>query len=200
MVAEEATLERVSKAILEKARSEAEAILEKARKDAEEIINKAKLKRKSEYEREASKIIEAAKRKARAIVVQAILKTRKEITKTKYEIIESIVKEAKEILKKRNFDVEKSLRTLLLETIQVIPSGKVIVYANPVDVKIVEKIIKKEGLGNRVEEVIADENISGGVVAVSVDGKFKIDNSYDSRLEMVLSRLMPNLSRELFGE
>lgn len=199
-MAEEATLERVSRAILERARKEAEAILEKARKEAEGIINKAKLKRKSEYEKESSKIIGAARRKARAIIVQAVLKTRKEIAKTKYDITRNIVEEAKKVLEKRKFDVEKSLRNLLLETINIIPSEKVLVYVNPDDIKVIEKIIEKENLRNRVEKVLADKNISGGIIVSSVDGKFRVDNSYEARLEMVLSRIMPKLSRELFGE
>jgi len=199
-MAEEATLERVSRAILERARKEAEAILEKARKEAEEIINKAKLRRKSEYEKESSKIIGAAKRKARAIIVQAVLKTRKEIAKTKYDIIRDIVEKAKEVLGKRKFDVEKSLRNLLLETVHMIPSEKVLVYVNPDDIKVIEKIIEKENLRNKVKKVLADKSISGGIIVSSVDGRFRIDNSYEARLEMVLSRIMPKLSRELFGE
>lgn len=197
---EEATLERVSKAILERARKEAEAILENARKEAEEIINKAKLKRKKEYEKESSKVIGAAKRKARAIIVQAILRTRKKIAKTKYDIIKNIVEEAKKVLGERKFDVEKSLRNLLLETIHTIPSEKILIYVNPNDVKVIKKIVEKENLRNRVEKILADKSISGGVVVSSVDGKFRVDNSYEARLEMVLSRIMPKLSRELFGE
>lgn len=197
---EEATLERVSKAILERARKEAEAILENARKEAEEIINKAKLKRKKEYEKESSKVIGAAKRKARAIIVQAILRTRKKIAKTKYDIIKNIVEEAKKVLGERKFDVEKSLRNLLLETIHTIPSEKILIHVNPNDVKVIKKIVEKENLRNRVEKILADKSISGGVVVSSVDGKFRVDNSYEARLEMVLSRIMPKLSRELFGE
>lgn len=199
-MAKEVALERVSKAIIERASLEAEAILEKARKDAEKIINKAKMKRKTMYEREAAKIIEAAKRKARAILVQAILKTRRKIAETKHEIVNNIVNEAKEALKKRSFNIEKSLKNLLLEAMFNMPSGKVVIYINPKDRKVIEKIISEEGLRNRVEKIFETNNISGGVIVESIDGKFKIDNSYDTRLDMVVSRILPRISKELFGE
>jgi vacuolar-type H+-ATPase subunit E/Vma4 len=38
----------------------------------------------------------------------------------------------------------------------------------------------------------------GGVIAEDVEGKLRIDNTYETRLEMLLPKLLPKISKELF--
>lgn len=200
MAIEEATLEKVSKAILDKARAEAESILEKARKEAEKTIEKAKLKRKEKYEKEVAKIISEAKREARSIIVKATLKNRREIAEAKHKVIKEVIEEAKRKLRLRKFDVKKSLTALLLESLASIPAEKIIVYVNPRDVNLLTEIVKEQKLEDKVEKIVADKSLSGGLIVSSPDGKFKVNNTYEARLEMVMTKLLPELSKELFGE
>ncbi len=199
MSTKETTLERVSKAILDRARAEAEEILERARREAEEIINEAKLRRRKEQEREEEKIINEAKRKAKALVVKAMLKVRRERSEVKKKIVDNIVSKVKEELEKRNFNTEESLKKLLHEALETLPQAKLVIYANRADIDTVKRIIREMKVKKRVEDV-REINIIGGVIVETVDGKFRVDNSYETRLEMVLSRLLPEISKELFGE
>lgn len=199
MSVEETTFESVSKAILDRARTEAEEILEKARREAEEIINKAKLRRRQEQEREEAKIINDAKREARAIIVKAMLKVRKEHSEVKKKIVDEIVNKVREHLEKRDFNVTESLKKLIQEAISTLPQTELIIYVNKADVDAVKKIVKELRIANRVKE-IRETNIVGGVIVETIDGKFRVDNSYETRLEMVLSKLLPEISKELFGE
>jgi len=197
--AEETAFERVSKAILDKARAEAEEILNKARKEAEEIINKAKLRRRQEQKKEEAKIINDAKRKAKAVIVKALLKVRREQTEVKKKIVDNIVNRVRENLEKRNFDVSESLRKLLSEALRTLPQSDLIIYVSKADIDTIKKIVKEMKLEARVKDV-REANIIGGIIVETVDGKFRVDNSYETRLEMVLSRLLPEISKELFGE
>ena len=187
MSTEETTFERVSKAILDRARVEAEEILEKARKEAEEIINKAKLRRKREQEEEEAKIVNDAKRRARATIVKAILKVRRERSEIKKKIIDNIVGKVREHLEKRDFNVSESLRKLLREALETLPQTELVIYVNRADIDTIKKIIKEMKIEDRVKD-IRETNIIGGVIVETVDGKFRIDNSYETRLGMVLCK------------
>ncbi len=193
------TLERVSKAILDRARAEAEEILERARKEAEEIINKAKLRRRQEQEREEARIISEAKRKARAIIVKAMLKARKDQSEVKRKIIDEIIERVKEEIKRKSFNYRESLKNLIQEAVKTLPPTDIIICANKGDLKEIREVLRELKLTSKVKD-IREANISGGVIVETIDGKFRIDNSYETRLEMALSRLLPEISRELFGE
>ena len=40
----------------------------------------------------------------------------------------------------------------------------------------------------------------GGVICESVDGKVSVDNTYDTRLQMLIPRILPQVGKVLFGE
>ncbi len=42
------------------------------------------------------------------------------------------------------------------------------------------------------------DNFLGGVIAENIDGKLRIDNTYETRLEMLLPKLLPEISKVLF--
>ncbi|GAI43759.1 unnamed protein product [marine sediment metagenome] len=46
---------------------------------------------------------------------------------------------------------------------------------------------------------IKEFDCAGGVIAENIDGKVSIDNTYETRLEMLLPQIVPEISRELFG-
>ena len=60
--------------------------------------------------------------------------------------------------------------------------------------KLVEK--DKELAGKIVE--IREHHGMGGVIVEDIDGKVRIDNTYETRLEMLLPRLLPEIGKELF--
>ena len=62
----------------------------------------------------------------------------------------------------------------------------------------VKKLLEadKEFSGKIVE--VRESDCLGGVIAEDVEGKLRIDNTYEIRLEMLLPKLLPKISKELF--
>ena len=46
---------------------------------------------------------------------------------------------------------------------------------------------------------IKELDMSGGVIAEGIDGKLRIDNSYGTRLDMLLVQILPAMDSELFS-
>ena len=45
---------------------------------------------------------------------------------------------------------------------------------------------------------VREYNCLGGIIAEDIEGKLRIDNTYETRLEMLLPQLLPKISEELF--
>ncbi|MCK5181705.1 MAG: V-type ATP synthase subunit E, partial [Dehalococcoidia bacterium] len=72
------------------------------------------------------------------------------------------------------------------------------IYVSPRDVSNVKRFLEadKELSGKIVE--VKEYNCLGGVIAEDIEGKLRIDNTYETRLEMLLPQLLPKISEELF--
>jgi len=87
---------------------------------------------------------------------------------------------------------------LIREAIDGLGADKSRIYVSPKDVSMVRKFLERDKeLASKVMEVKVD-NLLGGVIAEDIDGKFRIDNTYEARLEMLLPKLLPEISKELF--
>jgi len=62
----------------------------------------------------------------------------------------------------------------------------------------VKLVGKDKELAAKVAE-IKEHSASGGVIIEDVEGRVRIDNTYETRLEMLLPRLLPEIGKELFG-
>ncbi len=190
--------EKIRKAVLDKARKEAERIVIEARREAEKILEKARREWEENRERVRKQIIENAKRKAEEIIIDAKIKARMKLTEAKREVINEVIKNIEEIVKEGNYDRRGSLRKLLEEA--VVPlEGDIRIYVSERDLDLAKDVAGK--LNNNVRIVdIKTMSILGGVVAENIDSTIRIDNSYEARLELVRTRLIPVIQRELFGE
>ena len=71
-------------------------------------------------------------------------------------------------------------------------------FRSPKDVGTVRKLLEAhKDLSDRIVEV-RESNCLGGVIAEDIEGKLRIDNTYATRLEMLLPRLLPEISKKLF--
>jgi len=72
------------------------------------------------------------------------------------------------------------------------------IYVSPRAVSSVRKFLEADKeLSGKILEV-RESNCLGGVIAEDIDGKLRIDNTYETRLETVLPKLLPKISKELF--
>ncbi len=190
-------MEKVSEAILDKVRAEAQDIVGEAEERARGRIQKAKQQQKAKLEEEKGKLIEEAKEEATRTLAQSSITARQELLLAKTRIIDEILSRVKKTFSEISSD-ESSLLGLIKEAINALDIDKAIIYVSPKDVSSVRKSLKGDKkLADRISE-IRELDGTGGVIVEDIDGKTRIDNTYDTRLEMLLPRLLPEIGKELF--
>lgn len=191
-------MERISEAILAKVSVEAQDVVKDAKEKARERIEKAKKQQEARFGEEENKLLEEAKGETARILAQASIRARQELLTAKTEIIDGIVSGVKRILS--NFSgSESSPLNLIKEAADAIGIDKARVYVSPKDIATVSKLIKGDKeLANKIVETKEFDCI-GGVIVEDIDGRTRVDNTYDTRLEMLLPQILPEINKELFG-
>ncbi len=191
-------MEKISEAILDKVRVEAQDIIKEAENKAREGIDRAKKQQEAKLEEEKSKLIEEAGGEAARTMAQASIRARQELLAAKTQVIDEIIGRVKEGLAGFTSD-ENSVLTLIMEAISPLDIDKVRVFVSPKDLTSAQKLIKgNKELAGKIAEV-SEFDCTGGVIVEDIEGKIRIDNTYDSRLEMLLPRLLPEINKELFS-
>lgn len=191
-------MERISEAILDKVKADAENVIKEAENKAQEEIEKAKAQQQAKLEEQKGKIIEEAKEEAARILAQATIKARQELLATKTGVIDQLVNRVRQELSGTLSDKSSPL-SLIKETMAALNIDKVRVYVSPKDITTVKKLLERDKeLAKKIAE-IKEFDCVGGAIVEDIEGKIRIDNTYETRLEMLLPRLLPEISRELFG-
>lgn len=191
-------INKIREALIERARKEANEIIEKAKEEAKRIIEKALREKEEKIRKIKEEIVEEAKRKAEEEVLSEKIEAKKKIAHVKNKIINEVWSKVRERIEQGNFDREKSLRKLLLESLEEIPSSDIIIYVNKNDKPLLEKILQEIVIKKRIIN-IRECDILGGVIVESADSLIRIDNSYDTRLSSVKYRHIHAIARKLFG-
>ena len=190
-------IEKISEAILDKVRVEAQDIVEEAEEKARERIQRAKEQQEAKLEEVNGKLIEEAREEATRILAQSSITARQELLLAKTRIIDEIISRVKKTLSGISSD-ESSPLDLIKEAINALDIDKARIYVLPKDVSIVRKLVAGDKkLADRISE-IREFDGTGGVIVEDIDGKIRIDNTYDTRLEMLLPKLLPEIGKELF--
>ena len=191
------SMEKISGAILDKVRVEAQDIVAEAEEKARERIDRAKRQQEAKLEEEKNKLLEEAKEEATRILAQSSITSRQELLLAKTRIIDEIISRVKKTLSGISSD-ESSPLDLIKEAINALDVDKARIYVLPKDVSSVRKSLKGDKkLADRISE-IREFDGTGGVIVEDIDGKIRIDNTYDTRLEMLLPKLLPEIGKELF--
>ncbi len=190
-------IEKISDAILDKVRAEAQDIVEEAKEKARERIERAKRQQEAKLEEEKDKLIEEAKEEATRILAQSSITARQELLLAKTRIIDEIIDRVKKTFSEISSD-ESSPLDLIKEAINALDIDKARIYVSPKNISSVRKSLKEDKqLANKITE-IREFDGTGGVIVEDIDGKIRIDNTYDTRLEMLLPKLLPEIGKELF--
>jgi len=190
-------MEKIGEAILDKVKAEAETIIKEAKDKAEKEIEQAKRQQVAKLEEEKGKILQEAREEAVRIAAQALVKARQESSKAKADVINEMLSRVKKELSGISSD-KSSLMGLIMEATDVLGLDKGRVYVSPKDITTVQKLVEKDkGLASKIVE-IREYNCLGGVIVEDIDGRTRIDNTYETRLEMLLPRLLPEIGKELF--
>ena len=187
----------ISEAVLKKVGQEAERIVEEAEAKALQEMRKAEKQLETRREEEKRRALEKAERDANRVMAEAAIQSRQEIGKTKARIIDRIVSEVKTKLSNQSVDKDL-LRKLVIEAIDSIGTTKVKVYVSPQDETVLNEVLKSDQeIAKKVTKVQNIEGISG-VIVESDDGKLRVDNTFETRLAMLLPQVLPEINKKLF--
>jgi vacuolar-type H+-ATPase subunit E/Vma4 len=191
-------MEKISEAVVSKVKLDAQNIIREAEEKAQEEIEKAKRQRETRFEEEKGRMLGEAEEEAARISAQASIKARQQLSSAKADTITKIVDRARKELSQISSD-ERYFLNLIREAIEGLGVDKARIYVSPKDISNVKKFLKADKeLSSKIVEV-RESNCLGGVIAEDVEGKLRIDNTYETRLEMLLPKLLPEISEELFG-
>ena len=193
-----AGMEKIGEAILDKVRAEADGIIKEAERKAAEELELAKKQQAARLEEAKSRLLQEARAEATRIEAQALVKARQELTQAKSEVISEIVSRVKSELAKA-VSSQGALTALIKEAVATLGLDKERLYVSSRDLAAAKKLVSQDKeLAAKVAE-IKEHELSGGVIVEDIEGKVRIDNTYETRLEMLLPRLLPEVAMELFG-
>ncbi len=131
------------------------------------------------------------------LLTEAKLQVRKQVIKSKEDAIGDAFVRAGESLKglRKTNKYEGILEELISEVVEHCPSDA-IVSVDPVDQMLAQKILQAKGLS---WEIKTDIQCSGGLKAISADGRVCFDNTLESRLEKAKLFIRPEVTSILFG-
>ena len=189
-------MEKINSAILGKVNADAKAIIDDAQERAKVRVAKAKEQQESKLQEDKAKLVNEAQTEASRISAQGAIRARQEMLAVKTSIIDGIIADTKKQLGSQSGN-EKALLNLIREGIKALGSEKVRIYVAQKDIAVVQKLVKEDKeLSGRVIEV-KRQDILGGVILEDEGGKNRIDNTFESRLEMLLPKLLPQIEKEL---
>ncbi len=192
------TMEKLSEAVLDKVKAEAAEIIRQAESTAEERLAKAREQQNARYEEEKARITEEAESEVSRIRAETSIKVRQEILKAKNEVIEKIVSD----IKKRLADLpdnDELTVNLIKEGVRVIGTNEVVVYVSPGHIDGVKNLVQKDHTLSSVVKDYKETRCAGGAVIEDLTGTLRIDNIFETRIEMLLPQILPDISKELFG-
>jgi V/A-type H+/Na+-transporting ATPase subunit E len=190
-------MDKIRDAIISKVESEARDITGEAREKAQEEIERARRQRQARFEEERARIIADVKEEAARTLAQSSIKARQKLSSTKADIIAEIVDGARSELSRLSAD-EQHLLGLIKEATEGLGGARGRLYVASRDADTVKKLLRDHSdLSDRIVEV-KETDCLGGVIAEESEGKLRIDNTYETRLEMLLPRLLPEINRQLF--
>lgn len=190
-------MEKISEAVVGKVKAEAQNLITEAEEKAQEEIEKAKKQREIKLEERKRRMLEEAGEEAARIIAQGSIKGRQKLLSTKTDIIDKIIERVEKTLSETASD-KNHLLSLIREAMSGLSTDKGRIYVSPKDIDTVQALLKgNKELSSKIEEV-KEFDCTGGVIAEDIEGKFRIDNTYETRLEMLLPKLLPEISKELF--
>jgi len=192
--------EKIRQAIINKAQQEASGIVDDAQARAADLIEKAEKARDLKFEQIKTKILTEARQKSDKIIAKGAVDARLTVLKQKDLLLKKVISQVKEELA-MNPTLPQTWAGLMDEVISGLDdSHKLRFRVASKDIDAVRKIVADSNtLGKQVDEV-GEIDCMGGILAEDIQGKVSIDNTYDTRLEMLLNKILPQIGQKLFGD
>jgi vacuolar-type H+-ATPase subunit E/Vma4 len=192
--------DKIRQAIINKAEQEAAGIVDDAQARARELIDRAEKNRDLRFEQIKNKILSDARQESAKILAKGSVDARLTILEQKDILLQEVISLVKKELSS-NMTNPQTWNHLIEEIISGLEKSHEIRFCvASKDVEAVRKIVAdNDNLKKQVAE-IKEIPCLGGVLAEDDLSKVSIDNTYDTRLEMLLNRILPDIGNKLFGE
>ncbi|XP_029455707.1 V-type proton ATPase subunit E 1 [Rhinatrema bivittatum] len=186
------------------AKAEEEFNIEKGR-----LVQTQRLKIMEYYEKKEKQIEQQKKIQMSNLMNQARLK----VLKARDDLIADLLNEAKQRLCKVTKDAVKYqalLDGLILQGFFQLLENKVVIRCRKQDLPMVKVAVQKSipsyksATRKEIDVVIDQDNcllpeIAGGIEMFNADGKIKVSNTLESRLDLIAQQMMPEIRGALFG-
>ncbi|KAF5303958.1 hypothetical protein FQA39_LY01743 [Lamprigera yunnana] len=186
------------------AKAEEEFNIEKGR-----LVQQQRLKIMEYYEKKEKQVELQKKIQSSNMLNQARLK----VLKVREDHVRNVLEEAQKRLGEVTHNSSRYaeiLKTLILQSLYQLFEKNVVIRTRVQDVSLIEGLLPevmqkyKEAVGKEVHVKIDTENYlaadtTGGIELLAQQGRIKINNTLEARLELISAQLLPQIRTALFG-
>ena len=191
-------MQTISEAVVDKVREEAQHLVNEAEEEAKKELDKAKAQRAARLEAEKKRLLTEANEEAARITAQNAMKARQTVANAKAGVLDSIVETARAKLAKTP-TTRESMAFLIADAVEGLGGvQKVSLAVAKKDIPLAQEAVKADKkLAAQVTDIKACD-CGGGISVQTEDGTLSVDNTYTTRLEMLLPRILPDIGKKLF--
>jgi len=191
-------MQKISEAVVDKVREEAQQLVNEAEEEAKKELGKAQALRATRLEAERKRLLAEAGEEAARITAQNAMSARQKTASAKSAVLDEIVRKARESLQNSTTTREQLAKLIRDAMAGLETADKVFVSVAKKDLDTAREIVKSDKtMSSRVLEVRGVET-EGGVIVENEARSLGVDNTYLTRLQMLLPRVLPEISKELF--
>lgn len=186
------------------AKAEEEFNIEKGR-----LVQQQRLKIMEYYEKKEKQVELQKKIQSSNMLNQARLK----VLKVREDHVRSVLDEARRRLgevTKNPAEYKQVLQKLIVQALYQVMESTVSLRCRQADVELVQEVLPiaideyKEKMGQDVRITIDTDNYlsadtCGGIELIALNGRVKVPNTLESRLELISQQLVPEIRNALFG-
>ena len=205
-------VQKIIAEINKSAEKQVSEILSESKQKADAVLSTAREKAEAEAGAIISRGEQEARRESQRILAEARIKARREKVKAQEEVVNLAFIGARESMQKmaegKGEDYKKVLEELIKESVLSSGSESLEVlfdsrYKGLVTDDSLNKIAQEAGpdLGMTISLSVSDEALTclGGVVVKSADGKVRIDNTFEARIDRFRDNIRTLVAKELFA-
>ncbi|RYR19534.1 hypothetical protein Ahy_B03g064336 isoform B [Arachis hypogaea] len=194
------------------------------RQEAEEKANEISVSAEEEFNIEKLQLVEAEKKKIRQeyerkqkqVEVRKKIEYSMQLNASRIKVLQAqddVVSSMKDSASKELLSVSRNhheyrnlLKELIVQSLLRLKEPSVLLRCRKEDEHLVENVLDSaaQEYADKAKvhppEIIVDNQVSGGVVLASRDGKIVCENTLDARLDVVFRKKLPEIRKLLFGQ
>jgi V/A-type H+-transporting ATPase subunit E len=181
--------------------------LRKAQEASEQIKQELQARLRKLEEGEERRYQLEAEQLCRQLIQAARLRMAGEDDRLRWALVEGVLQEVRKRLEGLVQDTPRYHQVLqgyLAEAAQAMPEGELVAELNPRDLDALRpqwaRIAAQAAPGRKVELAPLSDHASGGMRVRSADGRLRVDNTFEGRLERMQDEVLGVIMEKLFNQ